>query len=124
MVSEGTAASLALAYLVISLLIFFQFILNLILRFHSQADNTSLANRASAFGLFTGVCSAAFVCGTLASRFLATDYIFQVLFFSRPAKSITQISCSAVLCFEIQCIVLWLLDFLFISIKLLLISLR
>ncbi|KAL0560997.1 hypothetical protein IC582_001415 [Cucumis melo] len=57
MVSEGTAACLALAYL---------------------ADNTSLTNRGSAFGLFTGVCSAAFVCGTIASRFLATDYIFPI----------------------------------------------
>lgn len=56
-VSEGTAACLALAYL---------------------ADYTSLAKRASAFGLLTGVCSAAFVCGTLASRFLATDYIFPI----------------------------------------------
>ncbi|XP_038886987.1 tetracycline resistance protein, class A-like isoform X2 [Benincasa hispida] len=57
MVSEGTTACLALAYL---------------------ADNTSLEKRASAFGLLTGVCSAAFVCGTLASRFLATDYIFPI----------------------------------------------
>lgn len=57
MVSEGTASCLALAYL---------------------ADNTSPAKRASAFGLLTGVCSAAYVCGTLASRLLATDYIFPI----------------------------------------------
>ncbi|XP_022969086.1 uncharacterized protein LOC111468189 [Cucurbita maxima] len=57
MISEGTASCLALAYL---------------------ADNTSPEKRASAFGLLTGVCSAAFVCGTLASRLLATDYIFPI----------------------------------------------
>lgn len=85
---------------------FRQFLLNLILRFHSQADYTSLAKRASAFGLLTGVCSAAFVCGTLASRFLATDYIFPVFFFIRKMKLL---SCSLVLCFEIQCVVLWFL---------------
>ncbi|XP_022135593.1 uncharacterized protein LOC111007514 [Momordica charantia] len=57
MVTEGTAGCLALAYL---------------------ADYTSPAKRASAFSLLAGVGSAAFVCGTIASRFIATAYLFPI----------------------------------------------
>lgn len=43
-----------------------------------QADNIGERDRASAFGILAGVRSAAFVCGTLAARFLSTSSTFQV----------------------------------------------
>lgn len=43
-----------------------------------QADNVSEGKRVSAFGLLSGVVSAATVGGTLAARLLPTDRIFQV----------------------------------------------
>ncbi|KAF3434767.1 hypothetical protein FNV43_RR21853 [Rhamnella rubrinervis] len=42
------------------------------------ADNIGERERASAFGILAGVRSAAFVCGTLAARFLSTSSTFQV----------------------------------------------
>lgn len=57
MVGEGSINCLALAYV---------------------ADNISEGQRASAFGVLSGVVSAAFVCGTLAARFLSTASTFQV----------------------------------------------
>ncbi|OVA15972.1 Tetracycline resistance protein [Macleaya cordata] len=42
------------------------------------ADNISEGRRASAFGILSGVASAAFVCGTLTARFLSTPSTFQV----------------------------------------------
>ena len=45
----------------------------------SQADKISDENRASVFGILGGVASAAFVCGTLAARFLSTTSTFQVV---------------------------------------------
>lgn len=43
------------------------------------ADNIPLSQRASAFGVLSGVISAAFVCGTLAARFISsTALTFQV----------------------------------------------
>lgn len=45
----------------------------------SQADKIPEVNRASAFGILGGVTSAAFVCGTLAARFLSTTSTFQVV---------------------------------------------
>ncbi|KAL6346766.1 hypothetical protein AAG906_002882 [Vitis piasezkii] len=56
MVGEGSINCLALAYV---------------------ADNISEGQRASAFGVLSGVASAAFVCGTLAARFLSTASTFQ-----------------------------------------------
>lgn len=44
-----------------------------------QADNIGERERASAFGILAGVRSAAFVCGTLAARFLSTSSTFQVM---------------------------------------------
>ncbi|CAL5328881.1 hypothetical protein CsSME_00009114 [Camellia sinensis var. sinensis] len=57
MVSEGSILCLSLAYV---------------------ADNISGTRRASAFGIVSGMTSAAFVCGTLAARFLSTAQTFQV----------------------------------------------
>ncbi|PSS21775.1 Hippocampus abundant transcript-like protein [Actinidia chinensis var. chinensis] len=57
MISEGSLLCLALAYV---------------------ADNVSEGRRASAFGIVLGVTSAAYVCGTLAARFLSTAQTFQV----------------------------------------------
>nr|XP_023888748.1 uncharacterized protein LOC112000810 [Quercus suber]POE65838.1 hippocampus abundant transcript 1 protein [Quercus suber] len=57
MASEGSINCLALAYV---------------------ADKIPDENRASAFGILGGVASAAFVCGTLAARFLSTTSTFQV----------------------------------------------
>ncbi|OMO65739.1 Tetracycline resistance protein, TetA/multidrug resistance protein MdtG [Corchorus capsularis] len=57
MVCDGSINCLALAYL---------------------ADNISENQRASAFGILSGVSSASFVCGTLAARFLSAASIFQV----------------------------------------------
>ncbi|GAV70059.1 MFS_1 domain-containing protein, partial [Cephalotus follicularis] len=44
-------------------------------------DNVSETQRASAFGILSGVSSAAFVFGTLATRFLSTASTFQVAAF-------------------------------------------
>ncbi|KAG6712017.1 hypothetical protein I3842_05G084300 [Carya illinoinensis] len=57
MVGEGSINCLALAYV---------------------ADKVPDGQRASAFGILAGVGSAAFVCGTLAARFLSTAATFQV----------------------------------------------
>ncbi|XP_019165202.1 PREDICTED: hippocampus abundant transcript 1 protein-like [Ipomoea nil] len=57
MVSDGGIQCMALAYV---------------------ADNTSEGKRASAIGILAGVGSAAFVCGTLAARFISTSHIFLV----------------------------------------------
>ncbi|KAF3446840.1 hypothetical protein FNV43_RR12020 [Rhamnella rubrinervis] len=57
MVCEGSVHCLALAYV---------------------ADNVPEARRASAFGILSGICSSAFVCGTLSTRFLSTSSTFQV----------------------------------------------
>ena len=43
-----------------------------------QADNIAEQGRASAFGILSGVISAAWVCGTLVARLLSTDSTFQV----------------------------------------------
>ncbi|KAI3447914.1 hypothetical protein Pfo_004579 [Paulownia fortunei] len=61
MVSEGGVICLSLSYL---------------------ADNVSEEKRFSAFGLLSGVVSAATVCGTLAARLLPTTHIFQVAAFA------------------------------------------
>ncbi|XVE48809.1 hypothetical protein DITRI_Ditri01bG0032200 [Diplodiscus trichospermus] len=60
MVCEGSINCLALAYL---------------------ADNISDSQRASAFGILSGVTSGAFVCATLVARFLSTGSTFQVATF-------------------------------------------
>ncbi|KAL0365702.1 UNVERIFIED_CONTAM: Tetracycline resistance protein, class G [Sesamum angustifolium] len=57
MITQGGVACLALAYL---------------------ADNVSEGKRISAFGVLSGVTSAAYVGGTLAARLLSTAQIFQV----------------------------------------------
>ncbi|XP_028787707.1 uncharacterized protein LOC114743655 [Neltuma alba] len=57
MICEGSVPCLALAYV---------------------ADNVSEGRRAAAFGILTGIGSAAFVCGTLSARFLTTGHTFQV----------------------------------------------
>ncbi|KAI9109202.1 hypothetical protein K1719_019825 [Acacia pycnantha] len=57
MICDGSVPCLALAYV---------------------ADNVSEGHRASAFGILTGIGSAAFVCGTLSARFLSTGHTFQV----------------------------------------------
>ncbi|PSS29537.1 Hippocampus abundant transcript-like protein [Actinidia chinensis var. chinensis] len=57
MLSEGSLLCLALAYV---------------------ADNVSEGLRASAFGIVSGVIASAFVCATLAARFLSTAQTFQV----------------------------------------------
>lgn len=45
----------------------------------SQADHIPQGQRASAFGILSGVSTgASFVCGTLATRFLSTTSTFQV----------------------------------------------
>lgn len=60
MVCEGSINCLALAYV---------------------ADNISERQRASAFGILSGVLSASFVFGTLTARFLSTTSAFQVATF-------------------------------------------
>ncbi|XP_059453847.1 uncharacterized protein LOC132184282 isoform X2 [Corylus avellana] len=60
MVSDGCTNCLALAYV---------------------ADKIPECERAPAFGILAGVGSAAFVCGTLAARFLSTASTFQVAAF-------------------------------------------
>ncbi|RVW38498.1 hypothetical protein CK203_085278 [Vitis vinifera] len=67
MVGEGSINCLALAYV---------------------ADNISEGQRASAFGVLSGVASAAFVCGTLAARFLSTASTFQVLVLIQSRSSL------------------------------------
>ncbi|KAL3812768.1 hypothetical protein ACJIZ3_014036 [Penstemon smallii] len=57
MVTQGGVVAIALAYL---------------------ADNVSQGKRVSAFGVLSGVISAAYVTGTLAARLLSTSQIFQV----------------------------------------------
>ncbi|OWM70630.1 hypothetical protein CDL15_Pgr014303 [Punica granatum] len=57
MVCEGSVHCLALAYV---------------------ADNIPERRRAPAFGILSGVASAAFVCGNLSTRFLSTPLTFQV----------------------------------------------
>ncbi|CAA2970860.1 hippocampus abundant transcript 1 [Olea europaea subsp. europaea] len=57
MVTQGGVVCIALGYL---------------------ADTVSEAKRVSAFGVLSGVISAAYVCGTLAARLLSTTQIFQV----------------------------------------------
>ncbi|XP_030446725.1 uncharacterized protein LOC115669716 isoform X2 [Syzygium oleosum] len=42
------------------------------------ADNVPAGRRASAFGILSGIGSAAFVCGNLSARFLSTPSTFQV----------------------------------------------
>ncbi|KAI3431983.1 MFS domain-containing protein [Psidium guajava] len=42
------------------------------------ADNVPAGRRASAFGILSGIGSAAFVCGNLSTRFLSTPSTFQV----------------------------------------------
>ncbi|OIW14803.1 hypothetical protein TanjilG_05424 [Lupinus angustifolius] len=57
MVCEGSVPCLSLAYV---------------------ADNVTEEKRASAFGVISGIASAAFVCGTLSARFLSTPLAFQL----------------------------------------------
>ncbi|KAK7310994.1 hypothetical protein RJT34_08830 [Clitoria ternatea] len=57
MVCEGSVPCLALAYV---------------------ADNIPESGRGTAFGILSGIASAAFVCGTLSTRFLSTTLTFQV----------------------------------------------
>ncbi|KAK7409890.1 hypothetical protein VNO78_00273 [Psophocarpus tetragonolobus] len=57
MVCEGSVPCLALAYV---------------------ADNIPESGRSTAFGILSGIGSAAFVCGTLSARFLSTALTFQV----------------------------------------------
>ncbi|XP_010442182.1 PREDICTED: hippocampus abundant transcript-like protein 1 [Camelina sativa] len=56
-ICEGSVLCLALAYV---------------------ADNVTEGQRASAFGILTGIASCAFVCATLCARFLAISTTFQV----------------------------------------------
>lgn len=44
-----------------------------------QADNIPESGRSTAFGIISGIGSAAFVCATLSARFLSTAQTFQVL---------------------------------------------
>ncbi|CAM8945629.1 unnamed protein product [Rhodiola kirilowii] len=57
MICEGSVMCIALAYV---------------------ADNVPDHRRATAFGILSGIASAAFVCGTLSTRFLSTSATFQV----------------------------------------------
>lgn len=43
-----------------------------------QADKVPEAGRGAAFGVFSGVCTAGFVAGTIAARFLSVSSTFQV----------------------------------------------
>jgi hypothetical protein len=43
-----------------------------------KADKVPEAQRAVAFGVFSGVCTAGFVAGTIAARFLSVSSTFQV----------------------------------------------
>ncbi|XP_048429893.1 hippocampus abundant transcript 1 protein-like isoform X1 [Pyrus x bretschneideri] len=52
------------------------------------ADNVSERERISAFGILAGFTSAAFVCGTLAARFLSTALTFQVAAFGSMLSTI------------------------------------
>ncbi|KAM0821268.1 hypothetical protein ACQ4PT_072376 [Festuca glaucescens] len=64
MVSEGAMMCLSLAYV---------------------ADKVPEAQRAVAFGVFSGVCTAGFVAGTIAARFLSVSSTFQVATLSAVA---------------------------------------
>lgn len=64
----------------------------------SQADNISEGQRASAFGVLSGVASAAFVCGTLAARFLSTASTFQVLVLIQSRSSLVSFLVSELVC--------------------------
>ncbi|RVW96704.1 hypothetical protein CK203_020428 [Vitis vinifera] len=77
MVGEGSINCLALAYV---------------------ADNISEGQRASAFGVLSGVASAAFVCGTLAARFLSTASTFQVLVLIQSRSSLVSFLVSELVC--------------------------
>ncbi|XP_057517388.1 uncharacterized protein LOC130798424 isoform X1 [Amaranthus tricolor] len=66
MICEGAVHCLALAYV---------------------ADRVSEGKRASAFGILSGITSAAFVCGTIVARFLPTAQLFQVAAFSSMAAA-------------------------------------
>jgi hypothetical protein len=57
----------------------FSYVLKLCMFLASQADKIPDGERAPAFGILAGVGSAAFVCGTLAARFLSTASTFKVL---------------------------------------------
>ncbi|KAL5144350.1 Hippocampus abundant transcript-like protein 1 [Glycine soja] len=57
MICEGSVPCLGLAYV---------------------ADNIPESGRSTAFGILSGIASAAFVCGTLSARFLSTALTFQV----------------------------------------------
>ncbi|KAK1695721.1 hypothetical protein QYE76_012418 [Lolium multiflorum] len=64
MASEGAMMCLSLAYV---------------------ADKVPEAQRAAAFGVFSGVCTAGFVVGTIATRFLSVSSTFQVATLSAVA---------------------------------------
>ncbi|KAM0908658.1 hypothetical protein ACQ4PT_015307 [Festuca glaucescens] len=64
MVSEGAMMCLSLAYV---------------------ADKVPEAQRPAAFGVFSGVCTAGFVAGTIAARFLSVSSTFQVATLSAVA---------------------------------------
>lgn len=51
---------------------------SIILRVQVQADNVAEKQRASAFGILSGIASCAFVCGKLLTRFISTSSTFQV----------------------------------------------
>ncbi|XP_051194551.1 uncharacterized protein [Lolium perenne] len=67
MVSEGAMMCLSLAYV---------------------ADKVPEAQRAVAFGVFSGVCTAGFVAGTIAARFLSVSSTFQVATMSAVAAAV------------------------------------
>ncbi|CAJ2642895.1 unnamed protein product [Trifolium pratense] len=50
--------------------------------FQQAADNVPESGRSTAFGILSGIGSSAFVCGTLAARFLSTAQTFQVSTFA------------------------------------------
>lgn len=67
MVSEGTMMCLSLAYV---------------------ADKVPEAGRGAAFGVFSGVCTAGFVAGTIAARFLSVSSTFQVATLAAVAAAV------------------------------------
>ena len=73
MVSEGAMMCLSLAYV---------------------ADKVPQAQRAAAFGVFSGVCTAGFVVGTIAARFLSVSSTFQVYIYIYPCASCWLARCS------------------------------
>jgi hypothetical protein len=89
MVSEGAMVCISLAYVVRSLLLsstspahldFLRgsVIMGWIMLPAMQADKVPEAQRAAAFGVFSGVCTAGFVAGTIAAPFLSIASTFQV----------------------------------------------